>query len=135
MTTPTPDHAESPYKGKTGIMRIWNAFNYSLDGLAAAYRHEAAFRQIVLINLAGIPTALLLPATGLEKALLIGSTLLCMIVELLNSAVEASVDHTSLAHHPLAKRAKDLGSAAQLMALINVFVVWALVLTDLFTRS
>lgn len=120
--------AESPHKGKTGLRRVWNALFYSMDGFRAAYRHEDAFRQEVLLSIVLIPLALFLPASGLGKALMIASVLLVLIVELLNSAVEATVDRVSLEHHLLAKRAKDIGSAAVLMSLMNVIVVWSLVL-------
>ncbi len=119
---------ESPHKGKTGLRRILNAMFYSIAGLKAAYRHEDAFRQEVLLAIFLIPLALFLPASGLGKALIIASVLLVLIVELLNSAVEATVDRVSLEHHRLAKRAKDIGSAAVMMSLVNVIVVWLLVL-------
>jgi diacylglycerol kinase (ATP) len=119
---------ESPHKGKTGLRRIWNAFNYSLSGLAAAYRHEDAFRQESLLAAILIPVALILPTPGVGKALMVASVLLVIIIELVNSAVEATVDRISLENHRLAKRAKDIGSAAVLVALINVVVVWLLVL-------
>ena len=119
---------ESPHKGKTGLRRIWNALFYSIDGLTAAFRHEDAFRQEALLALVLIPVALFLPASGIGKALMIASVFLVLIVELLNSAVEAAVDRISLENHRLAKRAKDIGSAAVLMALVNVVAVWALVL-------
>ncbi|WP_028450633.1 MULTISPECIES: diacylglycerol kinase [Chitinibacter] len=120
--------SESPFKGKTGIKRVFNALGYSLDGLAAGWKNEAAFRQVTLLALVGIPIALFLPVPVWGKALLVGSHLACVIVELLNSAVEAAVDHTSLEKHILAKRAKDLGSAAQLVGLLNLSAMWALVL-------
>ncbi|HEV8644179.1 MAG TPA: diacylglycerol kinase [Burkholderiales bacterium] len=119
---------ESPHKGKTGLRRIWNALFYSIDGLRAAYRHEDAFRQEVWLAGVLIPLALFLPASGTGKALMIASVLVVLIVELLNSAVEATVDRVSFEHHRLAKRAKDIGSAAVLFSLINVAVVWLLVL-------
>lgn len=119
---------QSPHKGKTGLQRIWNASRYSIDGLTAAVRHEAAFRQEVLLAVLLIPAALFTPADGTGKALMIASVLLVLIVELLNSAIEAAVDRTSLENHVLAKRAKDMGSAAVMLALINVPVVWGLVL-------
>jgi diacylglycerol kinase (ATP) len=119
---------ESPHKGKTGLRRIWNALFYSFDGLKAAYRHEDAFRQEVWLAAVLIPLAFFLPASGTGKALMIASVLVVLIVELLNSAVEATVDRVSLEHHRLAKRAKDIGSAAVLFSLINVVVVWLLVL-------
>jgi diacylglycerol kinase (ATP) len=126
--SPESRSAESPHKGKTGLTRIWNAFLYSLDGLRAAFRHEDAFRQEVLLAVVLIPTALLAPASGTGKALMIGAVLLVLIVELLNSAIEAAVDRISLENHLLAKRAKDIGSAAVMLSLVNVPVVWLLVL-------
>ncbi|WP_374357382.1 diacylglycerol kinase [Chitinimonas sp.] len=125
----TAASAESPFKGKTGIQRLINATGYSIDGFRAAWRHESAFRQVCLLLLAGIGMALYLPLPPWGRALIVFAHFLSVIVELLNSAVEAAVDHTSLDHHLLAKRAKDLGSAAQLGALLNMAVIWAIVLT------
>lgn len=122
------DETQSPFKGKTGLVRIWNALRYSLAGLQAAFRHEDAFRQECLLALVLIPLALFLPVDGLGKAMLIGSTLLVLIVELLNSAVEATVDRVSLERHQLAKRAKDIGSAAVMLSLLNLALVWGLVI-------
>lgn len=119
---------ESPHKGKTGLRRILNALRYSLDGLRAAYRHEDAFRQEVLLAAMLLPAAFVVPTTGIGRALLVASVLLVLVVELLNSAVEAAVDRISLENHLLAKRAKDIGSAAVLLSLLNVAAVWALVL-------
>ena len=119
---------ESPFKGKTGLRRVWNAFNYSLSGLRAAYACEDAFRQEVLLAALLIPLALYLPVSGILRALMISSVLLVLIVELLNSAVEATVDRISLDNHRLAKRAKDIGSAAVLFSLIKVIVVWTCIL-------
>lgn len=119
---------ESPFKGKTGLRRIWNALNYSLAGLRAAYANEDAFRQEVLLAAVLIPLAVLLPASGIGRALMIGSVLIVLIVELLNSAIEAAIDRISLDHHRLSARAKDIGSAAVLLALINVLMIWSLVL-------
>ena len=118
----------SPSKGKTGLRRILNAAGYSWAGLGAAFRHEDAFRQEVFLALLLIPLALFLGDTGIERALMIGAILLVLIVELLNSALEAAVDRISLEHHLLIKRAKDMGSAAVMIALVNVVGVWALVL-------
>ena len=120
---------ESPHKGKTGLRRLWNAFGYSLAGFRAAYKHEDAFRQELHLAAVLIPLALWLPATHIGKALMIGSILLVIIIELINSAIEATVDRISLEHHMLAKRAKDIGSSAVLVSLINAVVVWGLVLT------
>jgi len=115
-------------KSKTGVARIWNAFLYSMEGISAAFRHETAFRQEVLLAVILMPTAMLLPANGTGKALMLGSVLLVLIVELINSAIEALVDRISPEHHPLAKRAKDFGSAAVLLSLINVPLIWTLVM-------
>ena len=120
--------AESPHKGKTGLKRVRNAFFHSLDGLRAAFRHEDAFRQEVFLAALLIPAALFMPVAGAGKALMIASVLLVLMVELLNSAIEAAVDRISLEHHALAKRAKDIGSAAVMLALVNVPVVWGLIL-------
>jgi len=122
------DLKDQPQKGRTGLQRVWNAFFYSIDGLKAAFRHEAAFRQEVLIAAILIPVALSLSVEGIGKAMMIASILLVLVVELLNSAVEAIVDRISLERHQLAKRAKDIGSAAVLVSLVNVGVVWTLVL-------
>ncbi|MFA6120446.1 MAG: diacylglycerol kinase [Sideroxydans sp.] len=119
---------ESPYKGKTGLVRLFNAFGYSLAGFRAAYKHEDAFRQEVLLATILIPLALWLPVALIGKALMVGSVLLVIIVELINSAIEATVDRISLENHDLAKRAKDIGSSAVLVSLINVIVVWVMVL-------
>lgn len=118
----------SPFKGRTGLQRVLNAAGYSWAGLTAAFRHEAAFRQEVLLALLLVPLALYLGETGIERALMIGAVLGVLIVELLNSAVEAAVDRISLERHLLIKRAKDMGSAAVMIALVNVAVVWTLVL-------
>ena len=123
-----PIAEESPFKGQTGLCRSWNAFSYSLSGLHAAYLNEDAFRQESLLAAVMIPVALVLPLTGIGKALMIGSVLLVLIVELLNSAIEAAIDRISLDRHRLSKRAKDIGSAAVLIALINVLTTWSLVL-------
>jgi diacylglycerol kinase (ATP) len=119
---------ESPYKGKTGLVRLFNAFGYSLAGFRAAYKHEDAFRQEVLLAAILIPLALWLPVTLIGKALMVSSVLLVIIVELINSAIEATVDRISLENHDLAKRAKDIGSSAVLVSLLNVIVVWVMVL-------
>lgn len=119
---------ESPFKGKTGLRRVRNALGYSLAGMRAAYVHEDAFRQEALLAALLIPLALYLPVGGIGRALMIGSILLVLMVELLNSAIEATVDRISLENHHLAKRAKDIGSAAVFFALANVIAVWACVL-------
>ncbi len=119
---------ESPFKGKTGLQRVLNATRYSLEGLAAAARHEDAFRQELMLAAALVPLGLWLGNDGTERALLAGSVLIVLVVELLNSAIEATVDRVSLEDHLLAKRAKDLGSAAVMMSLATVAAVWLLVL-------
>jgi diacylglycerol kinase (ATP) len=119
---------ESPFKGKTGLRRLWNALGYSLQGMGSAFRHEDAFRQECLLAAVLVPAAFFVHVSGMEKAMMIASVLLVLIVELLNSAVEAAVDRISLENHLLAKRAKDIGSAAVFLSLINVGLVWVLIL-------
>lgn len=119
---------ESPYKGKTGLRRLINALGYTMDGLKTAYKNEDAFRQEVLLAIVLIPLAFFLETAAISRALMIGSVMLVLIVELLNSAVEATVDRISLDHHQLAKRAKDIGSAAVFMSLVNLAIVWGLIL-------
>jgi diacylglycerol kinase (ATP) len=113
---------------KRGLAHIPAAFRYSLAGLRTAYLGEAAFRLVVLLNLVLIPLAFVLDVTAGERALLIGSCLLALIIELLNSAVEAVIDRISLELHPLSKNAKDMGSAAQLVTFALILTVWSLVL-------
>ena len=127
--TPSPG-STSPFKGKTGLRRVLNAVSYSFAGLKAAFTHECAFRQEVYLALLLIPLAWVLGETGIERGLMMGSVLLVLIVELLNSALEATLDRISLEHHLLIKRAKDIGSAAVMIALLNVIVIWALILAD-----
>src|SRR5665647_850749 len=110
---------ESPYKGKTGLRRLLNAFRYSFDGLKAAYKNEDAFRQEVLLAAVLIPLTFVLEHSVIGRAMMLGSVFLVIIVELLNSAVEATVDRISLDNHLLAKRAKDIGSAAVMLSLLN----------------
>jgi len=119
---------ESPFKGKTGLRRMWNALHYSLSGLREALRCEDAFRQEALLAAVLIPTSFVLSVSGIGRALMIASVLLVLIVELVNSAIEAAVDRISLDRHHLSKRAKDIGSAAVLLALLDVVLVWGCVL-------
>ncbi len=121
-------HDASALKGKTGLTRVINALFYSVAGLRAAFRDEAAFRQEVVLAALLIPLACFMPASGIGKALMIAAVLLVLIVELMNSAVEALADRISTERHDLIKKAKDIGSAAVLIALINVPVVWLLIL-------
>lgn len=128
---PPPDHISlnpHPAKGRRGLTRLFNALRHSAAGLAAAFRHEAAFREELALAAVLVPLALFLPVGGIGRALLVGSVLLVLIVELLNSGIEAVVDRVSLEHHPLSKRAKDIGSAAVLLALVNAAGIWLLVL-------
>ena len=116
------------FKGKKGLTRLWNALGYSRDGIKAAWQNEAAFREEILLAAIAIPLAVFLGKTGVDRALLIGSIILILIVEILNSAIEAVVDKASPEKHELAKRAKDMGSAAVLFSLLNAAVVWACLL-------
>jgi diacylglycerol kinase (ATP) len=119
---------ESPYKGQTGLKRVVSATRNSIDGLAAAVRHEDAFRQELMLAAVLVPLGLWLGASGFERALLVASVLFVLVVELLNSAVEAAVDRISFENHRLAKRAKDIGSAAVLLSLASAAIVWLLVI-------
>ena len=119
---------KSPYKGKTGLTRLVNAFSYSIAGTLAAFKHEDAFRQEVLLTVILTPVALYLGETAMQQAFMISSLLFIIIVELLNSSIEATVDRISVKHHKLAKRAKDIGSAAVFFSLINAAVIWFLIL-------
>jgi diacylglycerol kinase (ATP) len=117
-----------PPKGRTGLARLVAAVGYSRDGLLAAFRGEAAFRQLVALHIVLIPLAFFCPVNRGERALMIAACLLSLIVELFNSAIEAVVDRISAEHHPLSKNAKDMGSAAQLIALILIAAVWGVIL-------
>lgn len=119
-----PNHART-MKGKRGITRIRRAAGHSLDGLRAAYRHESAFRQLVWLNTALLALAFLLDFGPASRMMLVAASFLSLIVELFNTAIEAAVDHTSTAEHELAKRAKDAGSAAQMLALALLAFLWA----------
>ena len=122
--------AESPYKGETGLKRVLSATKNSIAGLREALRYEDAFRQELILAAILIPAALWVGAGGVQKALLIGSVLVVLIVELLNSAIEATVDRISFENHRLAKRAKDIGSAAVMLALANAALVWGLIVIE-----
>jgi diacylglycerol kinase (ATP) len=119
---------KSPYKGKTGLRRLMNAFVYSIAGTLAAFKHEDAFRQEVVLAVVLTPVALYFGETAIDQALMISSLLFIIVVELLNSSIEATVDRISIKHHKLAKRAKDIGSAAVFFSLINAAVIWFLLL-------
>ena len=123
-----PHSYASDAKGKTGFYRIIKAAGYSLDGFKAAYKFEAAFRQVFWLNLILLMAIILCPFTISVKMLLVVASFLSLIVELINTGIEASVDHTSTAKHPLAKIAKDVGSAAQFLALLLLFILWMMAL-------
>ncbi len=127
-----PDEiVESPFKGKTGTARIIQAFFNSIAGLQDAWRCESAFRQEVVVAIVMVPIACLVPVSTAERALLIVTIFLVLIVELLNSGVEAAIDRISLERHSLSKRAKDIGSAAVLVSLVLGALVWGMILVPL----
>lgn len=112
--------------------RLWSAFHFSKDGIKAAWNDEAAFRQVIIVGIVGIIASLFLPLTTLERILWIMPVLISWIVELLNSAIENIVDLCSPELNPFAKKAKDMGSAAQLMACSLIVIVWASLLWQLY---
>lgn len=114
----------NPHKGRTGLDRILHAAGYSWDGLLAAYRGESAFRQEIWLTIIGAPLAFFLGKDWVQVALLLGTLILVLIVELLNSAIEAAIDRVSFELHELSKRAKDIASAAVLLALLLAAGVW-----------
>ncbi|MBH0085912.1 diacylglycerol kinase [Psychrobacter sp. SCQQ22] len=116
-------------KGKKGLDRLLNATGYSIDGFRAAYKFEAAFRQVLWLNLLLLIFTIFMPFTISIKMMLVFASFLSLIVELINTGIEASVDHTSTEQHPLAKIAKDVGSAAQFLALLLLFVLWLMALS------
>lgn len=113
--------------GATGLKRLIDATGYSWKGLRAAVKNESAFRQELFFSFILIPLAFWLGQSAVEQALLIGSMLILLIVEILNSAIEAVVDRTGDEYHKLSGRAKDMGSAAVMLAILNVFVIWGLI--------
>ena len=121
------DTTESPHKGQRGLRRLFNALLYSLSGLKIAFNHESAFRQEIAVAAVLIPLACFVPVGAAERILLLGSVLLLLIVELLNSSVEAAIDRIGFDTHRLSKRAKDLGSAAVFLAIILLAITWALI--------
>ena len=126
MSEPSIDYStdENPHKGNRGLTRAWHAAKNSWSGLVFAVQEESAFRQELALTVCLIPLALLLPFGVIERLLLIGSVVLVLIVELLNSSIEAAIDRISFEHHGLSKRAKDYGSAAVLLALLLCALVW-----------
>jgi diacylglycerol kinase (ATP) len=121
-----------PKPGKTGLVRLFDAFGYSMKGFQAAWQNEAAFRQEALLAIVLLPASFFLARTALELALLIGGVMLVLVTELLNSAVEAIVDKTTPEIHELAGRAKDMGSAAVLCALVACGAIWLFIALDRF---
>ena len=137
-TEPRPTGADDPrddsraLKGRRGLQRLIHATRYSIDGLSAAWAHEDAFRQELILAAVMIPVALLLPLTLPEKILLIGVVVLVLVVELLNTGIEAAIDRDSLRIDPLGKRAKDYGSAAVMLSLLLAAGTWAAILLARF---
>lgn len=124
----TQQQEVSQFKSKSGVKRIYAAFFYSIEGFKEAWRNEHAFRQEVMLVIPATILALLLPVSPLEKLALVAVLLIVLIVELLNSAIEAVVDRVSFEHHPLSKIAKDFGSAAVFLALTLAGLTWAVIL-------
>lgn len=124
MTTPY-DIKQNPHKGNRGLTRAWHAAKNSWCGIVYAYKEESAFRQELTLLALLTPTALWMPISSIEKCVLISSLLLVLVVELLNSSVEAAIDRISFEHHDLSKRAKDFGSAAVMLALLIAALLWA----------
>ena len=114
--------------GITGVRRVWNAMFFSVAGLGAALKHESAFRQECSLALILIPTAFWVSTNAVEIALLVGSVLIVLIVEMLNSAIEAVVDRIGSEQHDLSGRAKDMGSAAVFISLVLVVFVWGAII-------
>lgn len=119
-------------KGKRGLRRIWDAAGYSAAGLAMAWHSEEAFRQEALLGVVLVPLALWLGQSNLERLLLIASWLVVMIVEILNTAVEATVDRISNENHPLSGQAKDFGSAAVFLSMVLAALVWGTIVWERF---
>ncbi|MBF4489629.1 diacylglycerol kinase [Psychrobacter sp. N25K4-3-2] len=126
------DSYASDAKGKKGLARIVKATSYSIDGFKAAYQFEAAFRQVLWLNFALLMALIFTPFDLSIKMLLIVASFLSLIVELFNTGIEASVDHASTEQHPLAKIAKDVGSAAQFLALLLLTLLWLIALSSTF---
>jgi diacylglycerol kinase (ATP) len=124
----------NPHKANRGLIRAWHAGKNSWSGLVFAIREESAFRQELTLTACLIPLALLLPFGAVERLMLIGSVVLVLIVELVNSSIEAAIDRISFEHHGLSKRAKDYGSAAVMLALLNCALVWGTLLYRLLAR-
>ncbi|HTD02974.1 diacylglycerol kinase [Undibacterium sp.] len=122
----------SEFKSKSGIQRIFSAFFYSIDGFKNAWKNEHAFRQELVLVVIGAIVALALPVSAFEKLMMISVLVLILVVELINSAIEAVVDRVSLERHTLSKNAKDFGSAAVLLTFLIAVATWAVVLFNRF---
>jgi diacylglycerol kinase (ATP) len=131
---PSSSPSSNPHKGRTGLARIAHAARYSLAGLRAAFRHESAFRQEAVLAAFMLPAAFWLGRSAFEVLLLVAAVLLVLIVELMNSAVEAVVDRVGYEHHELSGRAKDMGSAAVLLSLLLCLAVWLTVAWQRFAN-
>jgi diacylglycerol kinase (ATP) len=125
---------DNPHKGNKGLTRAWHALHNSWSGLVFCVKEESAFRQELLLAAFLLPAALLVPYDAIERLVLIGSVLLVLIVELLNSSIEAAVDRISFEHHGLSKRAKDYGSAAVMLALLLCAITWITLTARLLIR-
>lgn len=124
----------NPYKVNRGVTRAWHALKNSLNGFRVAIREESAFRQELTLAALLVPAGIIVPVDAVSHVLLIGSVLLVLIVELLNSSVEAAIDRISLERHELSRRAKDLGSAAVTVALVVCVLTWGLIVGPLAAR-
>ncbi|MBC3886598.1 diacylglycerol kinase [Undibacterium griseum] len=127
-----PEQPVSEFKSKSGLKRIFSALFYSIDGFRSAWKIEHAFRQELVLVVAGAVIALFLPVSAVEKLMMIAVLLLILVVELLNSAIEAVVDRVSLERHSLSKNAKDFGSAAVLLTFVIAVATWAVILVNRF---
>jgi diacylglycerol kinase (ATP) len=126
---------DNPHKGNRGLTRAWRALHNSWSGLVFCVKEESAFRQELLLAAFLLPTALIVPFDEIERLLLIGSVVLVLVVELLNSSIEAAVDRISFEPHGLSKRAKDYGSAAVMLALLMCAFVWITLTLRLLLRA
>ena len=124
----------NPYKGNRGLTRAWHAMKNSLNGFRVAIREESAFRQELTLATILVPCGIFVPVSPVERAALLASVLLVLMVELLNSSVEAAIDRISLERHELSKRAKDFGSAAVMVALLVCVLTWGLIVGPLLWR-
>lgn len=125
---------QNPHKGNRGLARAWHAAKNSWCGLVYAFKEESAFRQELTLFIFLSPIAILLPINYFEKALLVTSLIMVLVVELLNSSVEAAIDRISFEHHDLSKRAKDFGSAAVMLALVVALLLWTAICAPIFFR-